>query len=741
MQAQERIGARREGAKAVLTGAAVGAVQGGVGGAVRGAGVAFVRSDAGRKAIATVAVLALFGVVLLVAGPVFLAQSSASAAGAFIQAGALEAAAAESGLDRDQVAVVMNASAAAGVPWPIVTAALTRSGTPPNGPTGLEEAARSAAGALSQAVAGIGAAPSGWQTSAGVLVDSDGRRYVDTEDQANVDAAARTRTNWVQALTDSGILGPHPGGAVPVVSTAPGGCPALGAGVEAGLQPDALALARCGAAEFDLAGVGGVGPRPIGTSDHPAGRAVDFMIPAYATPAGVAAGDAVAGWMIANAGAFGVTYVIWNERTWRPGTGWAPYTHPLDPGHANDTLSHRDHVHVSVHGNTGDATALVAPGEATAASASTAAGAVYDTALRWYLGTTAAPSGGVCDPTPGLNLTTHRADGATVTLGEAQLGVAATIAAVGTRLGVSTDGLILAVMTALQESGLRNLANAGEFSYPPGSRVMTEQAWAAARAGVIRSLALPNDGEGNDWDSVGVFQQRPSAGWGSVEEIMSVEYAAAAFFGGPGGPNSPSPRGLLDIPGWEVMPKGQAAQRVQVSAFPEAYAKWEPVAAAILGRVAGIACTGPTGAGPGGWVNPLPGAPITSPWNPSRLHPVLGVRMPHSGTDLQRPCGTPIVAAAQGTVVWSGGPAQGMTGHVIIVDHGGGIQTTYNHMYATGLAVGVGERVDAGQVIAQVGSDGNSTGCHLHFGVKVNGAFTNPEPFMAERGVILGAPL
>jgi murein DD-endopeptidase len=53
---------------------------------------------------------------------------------------------------------------------------------------------------------------------------------------------------------------------------------------------------------------------------------------------------------------------------------------------------------------------------------------------------------------------------------------------------------------------------------------------------------------------------RPQSGWGTVEELMDPDYQAAAFFGGPDGPNHGSPRGLLDIPGWEEMGKGEAAQ-------------------------------------------------------------------------------------------------------------------------------------------------------------------------------------
>lgn len=68
---------------------------------------------------------------------------------------------------------------------------------------------------------------------------------------------------------------------------------------------------------------------------------------------------------------------------------------------------------------------------------------------------------------------------------------------------------------------------------------------------------------------------------------MDPIYDARAFYGGPAGPNQGSPRGLLDIPGWETMSKGQAAQAVQVSAFPELYARWELEASAIVDALDG----------------------------------------------------------------------------------------------------------------------------------------------------------
>jgi hypothetical protein len=78
-----------------------------------------------------------------------------------------------------------------------------------------------------------------------------------------------------------------------------------------------------------------------------------------------------------------------------------------------------------------------------------------------------------------------------------------------------------------------------------------------------------------DRDSLGLFQQRPSAGWGTPAQLTTTTYASKLFFGGPSNPNRGITNGLLDIPGWQSMTVTQAAQAVQKSAYPDAYAKWE----------------------------------------------------------------------------------------------------------------------------------------------------------------------
>lgn len=173
--------------------------------------------------------------------------------------------------------------------------------------------------------------------------------------------------------------------------------------------------------------------------------------------------------------------------------------------------------------------------------------------------------------------------GAEITLTEAQKKNASGIIGSAEKVaGAGKEGAVIAIMVAMQESTLRNLSNP---------------------SGAPESVDLPNDGEGGDNDSVGLFQQRPSTGWGTVKELMTVDYTTRAFFGGPEGPNPGDPPGLLDVSGWESMDKGVAAQKTQRSAVPDGYSKWEEAAEKIVGAVDGTytpgssGCTGATDKG------------------------------------------------------------------------------------------------------------------------------------------------
>jgi cell wall-associated NlpC family hydrolase len=120
-------------------------------------------------------------------------------------------------------------------------------------------------------------------------------------------------------------------------------------------------------------------------------------------------------------------------------------------------------------------------------------------------------------------------------LNAAQLANAGTIIAVGQSMpGVGPQGETVAIATAMQESTLTNLP-------------------------------------GGDRDSIGLFQQRPSQGWGSPAQVFDPSYAATTFY-----------QHLLAVSGWQAMPVTVAAQTVQRSAYPDAYAKWQPLATQLV---------------------------------------------------------------------------------------------------------------------------------------------------------------
>lgn len=151
---------------------------------------------------------------------------------------------------------------------------------------------------------------------------------------------------------------PDPGDCVPATDELPSGpdgrCPPSGSSAERGLTPNALRALRCVKQRFPwIRYMGGVGSRPRGyVSDHPAGRAVDFMIPAWNTKAGRARGWEVAHWLQTHAKELRVKYLIYDDRSWRaynPSAGWRGYRYP-GPNPRGASQRHLNHVHLSVYG-------------------------------------------------------------------------------------------------------------------------------------------------------------------------------------------------------------------------------------------------------------------------------------------------------------------------------------------------------------------------------------------------------
>ncbi len=126
----------------------------------------------------------------------------------------------------------------------------------------------------------------------------------------------------------------------------------------------------------------------------------------------------------------------------------------------------------------------------------------------------------------------------------------------------------------------------------------------------------------------------------------------------------------------------------------------------------------------GSFRTPIPLARVTSRFNPKRMHPVLHVVMPHQGVDFAGSTGTPVFASAAGTVVQAGNG--GPCGNMVEIEHGGGLSTVYCHLSRIAQGLRTGQKVEARQLIGNVGQTGRVTGPHLHFGVKKNGMFIDP---------------
>ncbi|MEU8607756.1 M23 family metallopeptidase [Actinoplanes sp. NPDC048791] len=287
-----------------------------------------------------------------------------------------------------------------------------------------------------------------------------------------------------------------------------------------------------------------------------------------------------------------------------------------------------------------------------------------------------------------------------------QVANAAAIIVVGQTLQVPARGWVIAMATAMQESQLINLRSGPD-------------------------------------DSIGLFQQRPSQGWGSPAQLHDPHYAATTFY-----------RKLTAVDGWQAMPLTEAAQKVQVSAYPNAYAKWEPDATDLVGALSGITtglgvCT--VAVSGQGWTQPVH-ATVGSGFRTTD-------RPGHDGVDLIVGKGAPVYAASAGTVSrmrcnavdmrtgrdWGcdrdGDPdLTAGCGWYVDIDHAGGIVTRYCHLMVQPY-VHVGQHVDAGEVLGISGSSGHSSGPHLHFEVHLGdhteATAIDPVPFMAS----VGAPL
>ncbi|MGW4943807.1 M23 family metallopeptidase [Actinoplanes sp. NPDC004185] len=309
-----------------------------------------------------------------------------------------------------------------------------------------------------------------------------------------------------------------------------------------------------------------------------------------------------------------------------------------------------------------------------------------------------------------------------------QMKNAAIIINVGKQLKLPPRAWVIAVATAMQESNLKNLGNLGKR---------------------------------NDHDSLGLFQQRPSSGWGTPAQVTDPVYAATKFYGK-----------LRKVKNWDSLALTRAAQRVQISAYPGAYAKHEPIATQIVNLLAdgaanavgnSLAMTCPEigEVSASGWTSPL----AASGKGLKRSQKMVvgsgfrtASRPRHQGVDLIIGTGNPVRSAASGVIsrikcdeTFSGRkdcdvpgyPGKGGCGWMLEIRHAGKIMTRYCHLVRR-PDVQVGQKVTAGQVVATSGTSGNSSGPHLHFEVHLNNdrssaSAVDPVQFMAEHGSPLGA--
>lgn len=268
-----------------------------------------------------------------------------------------------------------------------------------------------------------------------------------------------------------------------------------------------------------------------------------------------------------------------------------------------------------------------------------------------------------------------------------QVGNAAAIIAAGHELDVPARAQVIAVMTAMGESGLRVL-DYGDDAGP---------------------------------DSRGLFQQRDNGAWGSLADRMDPRISSLNFY-----------RALLKVEDWQTLPPTIAAHQTQRNADPYHYERWWPDAVAMTRALSGNdAVTSLVGAGgldqcdssvllagAGAVVYPVPASLVDTDdesWHATGPNWTTW----HTGTDFGVACGTPVYASHAGTVVLD--TTQSWAGPQLVkVTLGPGKLTTwYAHMQT--IEVNAGDTVRPGQLLGQAGAEGNVTGCHLHFEVHTAG--------------------
>lgn len=315
-----------------------------------------------------------------------------------------------------------------------------------------------------------------------------------------------------------------------------------------------------------------------------------------------------------------------------------------------------------------------------------------------------------------------------------------TIIGVGKAMNVPEKGILAALATTIQESGIKNYANDGVYNTAknPADATLGDKATPILEFSK-KSLSFPHDAVGSDATSVGLFQQQAWWGtmggstWetdpnGTIKRLMDPTFQAQKFY------NS-----LLAVPNWETMGVGQMAQKVQVSAFPDAYNLRVPEAQALYsqhkgnakevtlydfgkdytgggaeeGAGGGGSCGGSTSSSTGIVLEKSSLYQVTAQWSQPRGAELLGA---HNGMDID--CGddyedvfTPVSGVV--TLAVNGNPSgQGEPAGYVMVKTDDGTIVWLWHM--RNVFVKGGDTVEGGQAVGECASTGLSFGTHLH---------------------------
>ncbi|MFI1700407.1 M23 family metallopeptidase [Streptomyces bobili] len=273
--------------------------------------------------------------------------------------------------------------------------------------------------------------------------------------------------------------------------------------------------------------------------------------------------------------------------------------------------------------------------------------------------------------------------------------------------------------------------NASIITNVARSRGLPPRAAVIGVATAIQESMLKNIRHG-DRDSQGLFQQRPSQGWGTVAQVRDPIYASNSFF-----------ERLANVDKWQIKQLTKAAQNVQRSGFPNAYAKWEKAAGelvakswgkkAVLSTTSGCDAVENAATVKGGWSLPVENSRVTTPYRAGGGMWSSGY---HTGIDFPVPAGTRLQAVGTGTVVEAGWG--GAYGNNVVIKMRDGKYTQYAHL--SRITVSMGQTVKARQQIGLSGATGNVSGPHLHFETRTGPAYgsdMDPVAYLRSHGLSL----